>query len=99
MMAANPQQSLKSAVEVLTSTMRDPMTANICAIRLGIAADRIDQALEACTSIAEKTKIAKSYPELLRAGIKFLTFKQSPSDYMAMMNRLMTCRCDFGQIG
>jgi hypothetical protein len=75
------------------------MKANVCTTRLSIAADRIDQALEACTSIAEKTKIAKSYPELLRAGIKFLTFKQSPPDYVAMMNRLMTCHCDFGQIG
>ncbi|KAG1772982.1 hypothetical protein EV702DRAFT_976237 [Suillus placidus] len=98
-MATNPQKSLKSAVELLTSTMGDPMKANVCAIRLGIAADRIDQALEACTSIAEKTKIAKSYPELLRTGIKFLTFKQSPPDHVAMMNRLMTCHCDFGQKG
>jgi len=98
-MATNPQKSLKSAVELLTSTMRDPMKANVCAIRLSIAADRIDRALESCTSISEKTKIAKSYPELLRAGIKFLTFKQSPPDHVAMVNRLVTCHCDFGQIG
>jgi hypothetical protein len=97
-MATNPQTSLTSAVELLTSTMQDPMKANVCAMRLSIAADRIDRALEVCTSIAEKTKIAKSYPELLRAGIKFLTFKQSPPDYAAMVNHLI-CHCDFGQIG
>jgi hypothetical protein len=74
------------------------MKADVCAMRLSIAADHIDQALEACTSIAEKTKIAKSYPELLRAGIKFLTFKQSPPDHMAMVNRLIACHCDFNQI-
>ena len=71
------------------------MKANVCAIRLGIAADRIDQALEACTSLAEKTKIAKSYPEFLRAGIKFLTSK----DHEVTMNRLTRCNCDFGKTG
>jgi len=97
-MATNPI-SLKSAVELLTSTMRDPMKANVCAIRLSVAADRIDQALETCSSVAEKIKMAKSYPELLRAGIKFLTFKQPPPDYTAMLNHLMSCHCDFGQTG
>ncbi|KAF8953129.1 hypothetical protein BDZ97DRAFT_1873937 [Flammula alnicola] len=98
-MAANPHISLDSAVELLTSTMRDPAKANVCAIRLSLAADRIDQALEACTSISEKTKIVKSYPELLRAGIKFLTFKQPPANHVTMVNHLTTCRCDFGQTG
>jgi hypothetical protein len=75
------------------------MKANVCAMRLSIAADHIDQALKACTSIAEKTKIAKSYPELLRAGIKFLTFNQSPPDHVTMMSRLMKCHCDFSRAG
>lgn len=98
-MAANSHMSLNSAVEILTSMMRDPIKANVCAIRIGVAADCIDQALEACSSNAAKTKIAKSYPEFLRAGIKFLMTKQSPLEQVTMMNRLTTCRCDFGQAG
>ncbi|KAF8803477.1 hypothetical protein BYT27DRAFT_7235158 [Phlegmacium glaucopus] len=100
MAAANPHTlSLDSAVELLTLTMRDPMKANVCTIRLSVAADRIDQALESCTSNSAKAKIAKSYPELLRAGIKFLMFKQSPQDYVAMVNHLVKCHCDFSQAG
>ncbi|RDB20376.1 hypothetical protein Hypma_012670 [Hypsizygus marmoreus] len=95
----NPHICLDSAFALLTSTMRDPMKANVCAMRVSLAADRIDQELEACTSIAAKTKIANSHPEFLRAGIKFLTFTQPPSDHMAMINHLTRCRCDFGQAG
>jgi hypothetical protein len=100
MAAARPHTlSLDSAVELLTLTMQDPMKANVCTIRLSVAADRIDQALESCTSNSAKTKIAKSYPEFLRAGIKFLMFKQSPRDYVTLMNHLARCRCDFSQAG
>jgi hypothetical protein len=94
-MATNPHMSLNSAVELLTRTMRDPMKAKVCVIRLSIAADRIDQELEACTSTAAKTELAKSYPELLRAGIKFITFNRPPQDHVAMVNHLIMCRCDF----
>jgi len=79
--------------------MRDPMGANVCSIRMGIAADRIDQALEACDSVSAKTKLAKSHPEFLRAGVKFLTFDQSHEDLVTMLERLIPCRCDFGQKG
>ncbi|KAG5651790.1 hypothetical protein H0H81_007402 [Sphagnurus paluster] len=68
-------------------------------MRLSLAADRIDQELEACTSIAAKTKFAKCHPEFLRAGIKFLTFKQPPSDHMAMINHLTPCHCNFAEAG
>ena len=79
--------------------MRDPMGANVCSIRMGIAADRIDQALETCDSVSAKTKLAKSHPEFLRAGIKFLTFNQSPEEIETMLEHLIPCRCDFGQKG
>ena len=91
--------TLGSAVELLTTTMQDPLKANVCAVRLGVAADRINQALEGCSSIAAKTQLAQSYPRLLRAGIQFLTFKQQPPDHIAMVNRLNACSCDFGQTG
>jgi hypothetical protein len=64
---------------------------------MGVAADCIDQALEARNSVSKKTKFAKSYPELLRAGIKFLTCNQSPDKHVAMINHLGACRCDIGQ--
>ena len=94
-----PNMTLGSAVELLTTTMQDPLKANVCAIRLGVAADRINQALEGCSSIAAMTQLVQSYPRLLRAGIQFLTFKQQLPDYVAMMNRLTACSCDFGQTG
>ncbi|KZP19708.1 hypothetical protein FIBSPDRAFT_955180 [Athelia psychrophila] len=96
-MDKNLYLSLSSAVALLTTTMQNPSKANACAARLGVAADVIDQAFEACTSIAAKTKLAKSYPELLRAGIQFLTFKQQPPDHVAMLSRLTACSCDFRQ--
>ncbi|KZP11630.1 hypothetical protein FIBSPDRAFT_871201 [Athelia psychrophila] len=98
-MDKNPYLSLSSAVALLTTTMQNPSKANACAVRLGVAADLIDQAFEARTSIAAKTKLAKSYPELLRAGIQFLTFKQQPPDHVAMMGQLTACSCDFRQTG
>ncbi|KZP19713.1 hypothetical protein FIBSPDRAFT_862409 [Athelia psychrophila] len=98
-MDKRPYLSLSSAVALLTTTMQNPSKANACAARLGVAADVIDQAFEACTSIAAKTKLAKSYPELLRAGIQFLTFKQQPPDHVAMLSRLTACSCDFRQTG
>ena len=94
----NPHISLDSAVRLLTSTMRDPTKANVCATRVGLAADRIEQELEEFSNAA-KTKFAKSHPELLRVGIKFLTFPQHPSDFVAMINHMTLCRCDFGQTG
>ena len=75
------------------------MTAIVCSTRMSIAADRINQALEACDSLSAKIKLAKSHPEFLRAGIKFLTFKHSPQDFVTMMDRLIQCRCDFRQKG
>ena len=94
-----PNMTLGSAVELLTTTMQDPLKANVCAVRLGVAADRINQALEGCSSIAAKAQLAQSYPGLLRAGIQFLTFKRQPPDQIAMLNHLTTCSCDFGQTG
>ena len=94
----NPHISLDSAMGVLTSTMQNPMNANIiCAIRIGLAAGRIEQELEACTTIAARIRIAKSYPNFLRAGIKFLTFNQHLSDHVAMVNHLILCQCDLSR--
>lgn len=79
--------------------MRGPMRGDVCSERFAIAADRIEQALEACDSVSAKTKLIKSHPEFLRQGIKFLTFKQSQQDFLTMIERLARCRCDFGQKG
>ncbi|KAG5649902.1 hypothetical protein H0H81_001546 [Sphagnurus paluster] len=91
--------SLNSAIALLTTTMQNPSKSDVCALRLGVASDIIDQAFKACTSIAEKMKLAKSYPELLRSGIKFLTLKQEPPAHVAMINWLIECSCDFRQTG
>ncbi|CAA7262393.1 unnamed protein product [Cyclocybe aegerita] len=98
-MATKANLSLSSAIELLVSTMQDPMKADACPVRMAVAADCINLAFEACTSVAAEAKLAKSHPELLRAGVKFLTHKQSPQDHCAMMNHLSTCRCDFNQPG
>ncbi|KAF8899498.1 hypothetical protein CPB84DRAFT_1747853 [Gymnopilus junonius] len=62
-----------------------------------VAADRIDQALEARPSHSEKVKFARSHPEFLRAGIKFLTLNQNVEDWMAMMEYLTHSRCTFNR--
>lgn len=86
--------SLDADIEILLSTMRNPLKANICASKLSIAVGNIHKALDSCTSIATKVKIAKSHPEFLRAGIRFLTFKQSVPDQRKMMDHLSTCHCN-----
>ncbi|CAA7262376.1 unnamed protein product [Cyclocybe aegerita] len=96
-MATNPTISLDSAVDLLTSALQDPAKTNVCAVGLGLAADRINIALEGCTTIAARIKIVKAYPQLLRAGVKFLTFNQPRPDHVAMLNRLTTCRCNLGR--
>ncbi|TEB19438.1 hypothetical protein FA13DRAFT_1802256 [Coprinellus micaceus] len=65
--------SLESAVELLATTMADPMKATACANRMHVAGMRINEGLLSCTSTAAKMKFARSFPQLLRAGIRFLT--------------------------
>jgi len=98
-MALNHDVAVNSAFKLLTSTMRDPMGSELCSTTMAITADLIDRAIVGCDSLSAKIKLARSHPEFLRAGIKFLTLKRSPQDFEAMINRLVQCRCDFGQTG
>jgi len=90
----NPNISLEFAFNSLTEMMKNPLKSDLCALRINLAADRINEELDECTSFGDKLKIVKSHPEFLRNGIRFLTNPQSPEDHMAMMNYLMECRCD-----
>ncbi|KAF8874444.1 hypothetical protein CPB84DRAFT_1752961 [Gymnopilus junonius] len=87
--------SVSAAFELLTTTMQDPSRVDACAKRMSVAADRIDQALEARTSLSEKIKFARSHPDFLRAGIKFLTLNQTKDDWESMMKHLTECHCAF----
>ena len=88
---------LRTAVGLLTSMMRNPEQEKICCVRMSLAADRIDQALEECPNLSEKIKLVKSFPELLRTGIKFLTTNQSPQAHISMMKEhFATCSCNLG---
>lgn len=90
--------SFVSAIKFLTMAILEPREID-CIIRMSVCAGRIDQELDACTSIAAKTKLAKSHPEFLRAGIKFLTFNQPWKEHRAMVERLaaVVCGCNFRQ--
>lgn len=94
------QISFDSAIRFLTTALLEARKVD-CIIRMSVSAGRIDQELDACTSIAEKTKLAKSHPEFLRAGIKFLTFNQPWKEHRAMVERLaaIVCGCNFRQAG
>ncbi|KAF8899492.1 hypothetical protein CPB84DRAFT_1142075 [Gymnopilus junonius] len=85
--------SVSAAFELLTTTLRNPSRVDACARRMSVAADRIDQALEARTLLSEKIKFAKSRPDFLRAGIKFLTLNQTKKDWESMIDHLAQCRC------
>lgn len=77
--------------------MQDPMGSELCSTTMAVTAGLIDLAIIACDSLSAQIKLARSHPEFLRAGIKFLTLKRSPQDFEAMINHLVLCRCDFGQ--
>jgi len=87
--------TVRSAVDLLVSVMRDPEREGICCIRISLAADRLDQELEACPNLAEKIKFAKSLPDFLRTGIKFLTTNRTPQAHISMIqNHFANCPCN-----
>lgn len=88
---------VKSAIKLLTSTMRDPMSSKVCRVALSSAADRINQELEGIT-VSARTKFVKGHPAFLRAGIAFLTVKRTPREHLAMLNHLHSpCRCNLSR--
>ena len=85
---------LEVAFTFLTQVMEEPSEAKICTMTMSIAADRIDEELEACRTPSAKLKVAKSHPEFLRAGIQFLTrMYPSVEDREEMIMKLSVCNC------
>ncbi|KAF4618340.1 hypothetical protein D9613_011698 [Agrocybe pediades] len=90
-----PQMPVRSAIDLLTSTLQGPMPPNICCVRISIAADRIDQELDAQPTLVERIKFAKSLPQFLRTGIRFLTMHHAPKPHIEMINKqFVSCRCN-----
>ena len=92
---ANLSGSVEAAIKVMTSAMQDPLSSHVCSIRLGEASYRIDEELASFHSTSDKSKFARSHPELLRAGIRFLTTKHEPGiGYQLFRDTMMLCDHD-----
>ncbi|KAF6754144.1 hypothetical protein DFP72DRAFT_1068973 [Ephemerocybe angulata] len=87
--------SLEAAVDLLTTSMSSPFTTPICASRMHMAAKRIEHALQTTApTTTAAVKFSKSFPRLLRAGIRFLTYRQTQEAHDIMTLRLACCRCE-----
>ncbi|KAF6751413.1 hypothetical protein DFP72DRAFT_907519 [Ephemerocybe angulata] len=89
--------SLESAVETLTTSLSSPFTTTICARRMYVAGKRLMHgmfSLGPSASMTERHNFVRSYPRLLRAGIRFLTMKQTQKSHADMVVRLVHCQCE-----
>ncbi|KAJ3504349.1 hypothetical protein NMY22_g17955 [Coprinellus aureogranulatus] len=85
--------TLDMAVSYLTAAFTNPLNPNSCHLRMRCAVSCIYDALEPCTTNPAIRQALKPYPQLLRAGIKFLTRKQSAEAHASMVKQLCVCRC------
>ncbi|KAF6754145.1 hypothetical protein DFP72DRAFT_813565 [Ephemerocybe angulata] len=85
--------TLAQAVDYLAASLENPLNSATCAVRMRVVADRLDDAYMACTSPIAQLKLAKSYPKLSRATVRFLTTKRSPSEHKELIEHLSKCRC------
>ncbi|KAF6743029.1 hypothetical protein DFP72DRAFT_151859 [Ephemerocybe angulata] len=89
--------SLEAAIDTLTTAMTSPLTTNICASRMNAASKRLQHAMFSLGPSASRTarlNFVNSIPQVLRAGMRFLTMKQSREAHVEMVARLVRCRCD-----
>lgn len=90
------EPTLDDAVLYVTSALSDPMQKAGCRTQLRMAVGQIEEAFEQRNEIMVY-KIGKTYPELSRAGIRFLTMNRSPAEHAGMVEHLVTrpCNCHF----
>ncbi|TEB29011.1 hypothetical protein FA13DRAFT_685155 [Coprinellus micaceus] len=90
--------SPEGAFELLTSTLNNPTESRVCARRLHVAVERVqDEGLSLST--AKAIKLAKSHPVFLRASIRLLTRKRTLAEFSHLINHLLLCSCDFSVPG
>lgn len=85
--------SLDNAVSYLTASLLNPLDPNSCHLRMRVASDCISSALRACNNDSSRKKAIARYPQFLRAGMNFLTRKQSTAAHAAMVKQLCDCQC------
>ncbi|KAF6743042.1 hypothetical protein DFP72DRAFT_152127 [Ephemerocybe angulata] len=90
--------ALDTALDIIISTMQDPMGPQSCGLKFNCAVGRFQDAMPSGNSIARSRRFVESYPNVLRATISFLTRKQSRADHTFMMKCLEECRCDKSDI-
>jgi hypothetical protein len=89
--------SAEAAADLLTRAMADPLGSSICASRMHVAAMRMDQGLKGSTG--DRMTFASSFPQFLRAGIRFLTTKRTRTEHYMMCHQLCKCHCDYSELG
>jgi hypothetical protein len=91
----SPQNvSLNVALKHLTAALLNPNAGNVCAISMGFAALRIEQELERHTTPSAKAKFVNAHPDLLRAGMYFLTASPGMMATKELKFKLCRCRCE-----
>lgn len=90
-----PPMPLKTAVEIMVSTMQDPTGPQSCGLKLWYAVGRFRKEMSKHNNnLAGSIRFVESYPDVMRATIAFLTRKQPIADHISMLEHLQKCRCD-----
>ncbi|KAJ3538246.1 hypothetical protein NMY22_g5245 [Coprinellus aureogranulatus] len=90
------EPSLDEAIAYVVAAFRDPLQTKGCKTQLRMAVSQIEEAYDVSNEVLVY-KLGRAHPELLRAGMKFLTTKRSPAEHKAMLKHLVfrpcSCHC------
>lgn len=91
----SPDISLELSIKHLAHAMRNPMSKNVCAVTMGVSALRIEEELERHVSATAKARFINAHPDLLRAGMHFLTASAGMAEnFLDLKAHLYKCKCE-----
>ncbi|KAF6743540.1 hypothetical protein DFP72DRAFT_1079946 [Ephemerocybe angulata] len=89
--------SLETALDIMVSTMENPMGPETCSLKFNIAVGRFRRSIPEGGATKARRSL-EAYPDVMRAIISFFTRKQSSADHAAMLDHLATCCCPRGDL-
>ncbi|KAJ3528525.1 hypothetical protein NMY22_g9374 [Coprinellus aureogranulatus] len=89
--------SLADAAAYLAASLTDPLSSTSCHLRMRVAAERTPNVLRSRTTDSARRQVIRAYPQVLRAGIEFLTRNQPRAAHDSMVRHLCDCRVHRGR--
>ncbi|KAF6743040.1 hypothetical protein DFP72DRAFT_152118 [Ephemerocybe angulata] len=101
-----PPISIEVAIDTIVKILEDPTGPLACGLKLNSAVQKlwvelaarlqVDIDSQGVKNLETKAKrLVESYPEVIRATVKFVTKKRTPAEHTSMMDGLSVCRCDY----